>query len=98
MCIPSFKILAITVPEKTVTQKNLTELQSYVITELRTDQIQYSPTFGAIIKHEQKAKRAAGIEGQVATMLKSHTREMDTTDTAAMKRYKKKKKKKKKNN
>ena len=45
MCIPSFKILAIIVPEKTVTQKNLTELRSYLITELRTDQIQYSPTF-----------------------------------------------------
>ena len=45
MCLPSFKILAIIVPEKTVTQKNLTELRSYVITELRTDQIQYSPTF-----------------------------------------------------
>ena len=44
MCIPSFKILAIIVPEKTDT-KNLTELRSYVITELRTDQIQYSPTF-----------------------------------------------------
>ena len=27
------------------------------------------------IKHKQKAKRAAGIEGQVATMLKSHTRQ-----------------------
>ena len=45
MCLPSFKILAIIVSEKTVTQKNLTELRSYVITELRTDQIQYSPTF-----------------------------------------------------
>ena len=29
--------------------------------------------------NEQKAKRAAGIEGQVATMLKSHTRQIDTT-------------------
>ena len=48
MCIPSFKILATIVPEKTVTQKNLTELRSYVITELRTDQS------GTIIKKEQK--------------------------------------------
>ena len=49
MCIPSFKILAIIVPEKSVTQKNLTELRSYVITELRTDRIQYSQS-GAIIR------------------------------------------------
>ena len=45
MCIPSLKNLALIVPEKTVTQKNLTELRSYMIMELRTDQIQYSPTF-----------------------------------------------------
>ena len=48
MCKPSFKILAIIVPEKTVTQKKsygITELRSYMITELPTDQIQYSPTF-----------------------------------------------------
>ena len=45
MFIISFKILAIIVPEKTLTQKKLTELRSYAITELRTDQIQYSPTF-----------------------------------------------------
>ena len=43
--IQSFKILAIIVLDKTVTQRNLTELRSFVITELRTDQIQYSPTF-----------------------------------------------------
>ena len=30
------------------------------------------------IKQKQKAKQAAGIEGQVATMLESHTRETDT--------------------
>ena len=45
MFIPSVKSLAIIVPEKTVTQKKLTELRSYVITELRTDQIQYCRTF-----------------------------------------------------
>ena len=40
------------------------------------------------IKHKQKkTKRAVGIEGQVATMLESHTRQIDTT---AMKRAKKK--------
>ena len=53
-CILSLKILAIIVPEITVTQKNLTELRSCVITELRTDQIQYSPIFssGAINKQD----------------------------------------------
>ena len=30
------------------------------------------------IKHTQKARWAAGIEGQEATMLKSHTRQIDT--------------------
>ena len=30
------------------------------------------------IKHKRKAKRAAGIEGQVATMLETHTRQIDT--------------------
>ena len=55
------------------------------------------------IKHrqKQKAKRVAGIEGQVATMLESYTRQTDTLDTTAMKRTRKrikKKKKKKKNN
>ena len=42
MCKPSFKVLAIIVPEKTVTQKQILQnygLQSYVMTELRTDQI-----------------------------------------------------------
>ena len=43
--------------------------------------------------HKQKAKRAAGIEGQVATMLKSHTRQTDTIGTTAIKRAWKKKKK-----
>ena len=41
------------------------------------------------IKHKQKAKRAAGIEGQVATMLISHTVQIDTTDITAMKRARK---------
>ena len=48
MCIPNFKILAIIVSEKTVTQKKsygIKALRSYVITELGTNQIQYSPTF-----------------------------------------------------
>ena len=31
------------------------------------------------IKHKQKAKRAAGIEGHVATMLESYTKQTDTT-------------------
>ena len=39
------------------------------------------------IKQKQKAKRVAGIEGQVATMLESHTRQIDST---AMKRARKK--------
>ena len=38
------------------------------------------------IKHKQKAKRAAGIKGQVATMLELHTRQTDTIDIIAMKR------------
>ena len=56
------------------------------------------------IKHIRKTKRAALIEGQVATMLESHTRQIGTIDTTAVKRgrekmkKKKKKKKKKKNN
>ena len=33
------------------------------------------------IKHYQDAKRAAGIEGQVATMLNLQTRQVDTIDT-----------------
>ena len=45
---------------------------------------------------KQKAKRAAGIEGQVARMLKSHTRHIDTIDTTAKKRAKKNMKKKEK--
>ena len=44
MCIPSFKILATVVPEKTGTHKKK-NLQTYGVTELRTDQIQYSLTF-----------------------------------------------------
>ena len=45
------------------------------------------------IKHKQKAKRAAGIEGQVATMLKSHTGQIDTTDTTTMKQAREKSRK-----
>ena len=45
------------------------------------------------IEHKQKAKRAAGIIGQVATMLKSHTRKIDKIDRTAMKRASKKWKK-----
>ena len=45
------------------------------------------------IKRKQKAKRAAGIEGQVTTMLESRTRQIDTIDTKAMKRARKNKKK-----
>ena len=41
------------------------------------------------IKYKRKAKRAAGIEGQVATMLESHTRQMDTIDKTTMKRARK---------
>ena len=50
--------LALIVPEKTVTQKNLTELRSYVITKLRTDQIQFSPTFS---KRSYNKKRDKGF-------------------------------------
>ena len=49
-----------------------------------------SKTLG--MKRKQKAKRAAGIEGQVATMmLESHTRQIDTLDTTTTKRARKKK-------
>ena len=37
------------------------------------------------IKRKQIAKRATGIEGQVATMLESHTRQTDAIDTTTMK-------------
>ena len=46
------------------------------------------------IKHIQKPKRAAGIEGQVATLLESHTWQIDTIETTEMKRARKKWKKK----
>ena len=46
------------------------------------------------MKHLQKAKRAAGIKGQVATMLESHTSKTDTTDATTMKEPGKKLKKK----
>ena len=49
VCIPSFKILAIIVPEKTVTQKNLTELRSYVITEFG---VFYFPNFPVILTYK----------------------------------------------
>ena len=39
--------------------------------------------------HERKAKRAAGIEGQVATMLELLTRQVDTVDTTRIKRARK---------
>ena len=38
---------------------------------------------------KKKAKRAAGIEGQVATLRESLTTQIDTLDTAAMKRARK---------
>ena len=41
------------------------------------------------IKHKRKAKRAAGIEGQVATMLELHTIQVDTVDTTTIKRARK---------
>ena len=44
------------------------------------------------IKHKRKAKRAAGIEVQVASMLESHTRKIDTIDTTIIKRARKKNK------
>ena len=43
-----------------------------------------------LIKHKRKAKRAAGIEGQMASMLESHTRQIATIDTTAIKRARKK--------
>ena len=74
MCIPSFKILAIIVLEKTVTQKNLTELRSYVIMELRTDQIQYSPTSplfqsGAINRENSIHKSTTQINIQIQVLV-----------------------------
>ena len=45
-------------------------------------------------KHKRKAKRAAGFEWQVATMVGLHTRLIDTTDTTTMKRARIKMKKK----
>ena len=41
------------------------------------------------IKHKRKAKRAAGIEGQVATMLELHSIQVDTVDTTTIKRARK---------
>ena len=41
------------------------------------------------IKYKRNAKRAASIEGQVATMLESYTRQIDTIDTT-IKRMRKK--------
>ena len=35
-------------------------------------------------KQKGKAKRAAGIEGEVTTMLESHTIQIDTIDTTAL--------------
>ena len=35
-------------------------------------------------KHERKAKRTPGIEGQVATMLESHQEKIVTTDTTSI--------------
>ena len=42
-------------------------------------------------KTQTKSKAGSWIEGQVATMLKLHTRQIDTTDTTTMKRAKKNK-------
>ena len=50
------------------------------------------------IKQKQKAKRTAGIEAQMATMLKSHTRQINTQDTTAMKRARKKRTNKRRQN
>ena len=63
-------------PDKTTTNNNNKTNKTQTSTKLT--------------KHKQKAKRAAGIEGQMATMLKSHTRQIDTIDTTAMKRARKK--------
>ena len=46
------------------------------------------------IKHKRETKRAAGIGGQVATMLELHTRQVDTVDTTAVKRTRKNEKEK----
>ena len=40
-------------------------------------------------ENKRKAKRAAGIEGQVATMLELHTRQVYTVDATAIKRARK---------
>ena len=51
------------------------------------------------ITQKRKAKPAAGIDGQVASMLELHTRQIDTIDTTAIKRAgQKRKKRKTKNN
>ena len=42
------------------------------------------------MKHKRKAKRTAGIEGRVVTMLESRTRQIDTIEITAMKRARKK--------
>ena len=47
------------------------------------------------IKHNQKAKREAGIEGAVVIMLKPHTRQLNTIDTTTMKQDRKENEKKK---
>ena len=42
---------------------------------------------------KRKAKEAAGVEGQVATVLESHNRQIDTKDTIAIKRARQKEQK-----
>ena len=42
------------------------------------------------IKHKQKAKQAAGNEGQMGTMLESHTRQTDRIDITSLKRAREK--------
>ena len=40
-------------------------------------------------QNKRKAKRSAGIEGQVATLLELHTRQVYTVDATAIKRARK---------
>ena len=75
MCIPSFNILAIIVPEKTVTQINLTELRSNVITELRTER---TPTQ---ILNVNMLYRERKKNGWKKKKIKSHDPESQSYDT-----------------
>ena len=60
-----------------MTQTNLTELRSCVITELRTDQIQYIPTFssGAIINCDFPSVFTSGRGNDMPCAMEPHSPE-----------------------